>query len=169
MQLSDSWVSTMPQKTQHDVLTVIKRIGSKVQHRFIEWVAGFQFVGTGLILLYSPNSFDLSPAYLWMRSIGPDHVWGPLLLILGLSRIIGLIINGSMERVTPWIRSICAMAGFATFSMISVSLYVSWLLFDSPLYAGLAMYIPCAVAELVAIYFSIRDTRIYQHADSTAT
>lgn len=140
------------------------RIVQKVHHRFIEWVAGFQILGTGAILLYSDDYFERSPAYLWMRSYGSDDLWGSILLIFGLSRIIGLIINGSMQRVTPWIRSICAMAGFMTFSMMSVSLVASWASFNQPLSASLAMYVPSAIAELVAIIFSIRDTKVYNHA-----
>lgn len=159
----------MRQKTLSKPVALFWRVAEKMPSRFMEWIAGFQILGTGLILLYTTDYFDLSPAYIWMRSYGSDDSWGLLLLILGIGRITGLIINGSMQRVTPWIRAVAAFSGFTIFSMMSVSLVVSWASFNQPLSASLAMYIPSAIAELVAIYFSIRDTKVYNHAANTTS
>jgi len=144
------------------------QVAHKFRLRVVEWLAAIQLTWLGIIFLMPHDTFDLSATYMAMREWGTETQWGTFLLLTGITGLIGLFINGSMESVTPWIRVIRAIIGAIAFSMISVSLLITWLVYGNPPSTGIAMYVPCTIAEFWAIYNSITDARTYHNGVRTS-
>lgn len=139
------------------------RIQHKFRQRLVEWVGSAELMILGIILLHPADSFASLPAFALMSEIATESTWGWVLLIVGGSRLIGLIINGSMEAVTPWIRAVGAVFGFACFATIGFSMLAAWLFVSAAPPTGIAMYVVAACAETAAIYLAFVDARIYQN------
>jgi hypothetical protein len=118
----------------------------------------------GWVLMLPDTSFNGNPSFTWMAQLMNEDSWAIVLFVIGTSRLIGLLVNGSMESVTPWIRVVGAICGFAVFSVIATSMLVSFFLLDAPPSTGLAIYIPAACTEIAAIYLAVIDARIYRDA-----
>jgi hypothetical protein len=142
---------------------ITRRIGHKFRDRFTEWLAAIQLLTIGLILLHPQDSFGDSKVFVAMAAWMPEYCWAYLLTGTGALGIVGLIVNGSMESVTPWIRVGRAMMGIITFSMLSVGLIIAYEVYDYVLAVMLGFSLPMVAAEFGAIYYGIMDARIYQN------
>lgn len=139
------------------------RIQHKFRQRLVEWGGSFQLMLLGYILMLPAESFTNSTSFLAMGSLMTEDSWGILLFIVGTARLIGLIVNGSMESVTPWIRTIGAIFGFACFAVITYSMVVAAVYVGAPPSTGIAMYLVASVMEVSAIYLAFIDAKVYQH------
>lgn len=138
------------------------RVVHRAQQRFVEWLAGFQTFFIGLILLNDADTFSNSANLQFFRSIASEDAWGLFLLLVGAIRVIGLIINGARQEITPWIRAIGAFIGFMVFFGLSFGLFVGWWFQGNPPAMSLGMFGPAAFAELAAIIYSLRDAKAYR-------
>lgn len=128
----------------------------RIQHRFgprmMEWFMGFHTLMWGLVLLSVEKLFD-QPAWSGFRAIfGSEAILGWLMVILGVLRLIGLVINGARKDVTPLIRQISAGIGCLIWVGISYC-YAS----SNVLSTWLAIYPLFAVGELVNIHRAAHD------------
>lgn len=139
------------------------RIQHKFRQRLVEWGGSLQLMLLGYILIQPADSFSNSVSFTALAELMNENTWGVLLLFVGWSRIIGLIVNGSMESVTPWIRTIGAIFGFCCFAAITYSMLVAWLWLDAPPSTGIAMYLVASIMEVAAMYLAFVDARIYQN------
>jgi uncharacterized membrane protein len=142
---------------------VVFRIKHKFRQRIVEWVCAAQIALFGLILMDASNTFGQSNNFVWMSSIMSEPAWAYSLFVIGTGRIIGLIINGSMESVTPWIRTFGAFCGLFVFGMITTSMLYAAFVLRSPPAAGISMYSVAFCAEVAAIYCAVIDARIYEN------
>lgn len=128
----------------------------QIRHRFgprmTEWFMAFHTALFGLVLCATPDLFD-QPAWAGFREVGvSESILGWIMLILGVARITGLIINGARKHVTPVIRQVSAgigcliwfgiVYGFASSGVVS-----TWL----------AIYPLFAIGELVNIHRAAHD------------
>lgn len=144
------------------VSVLLERIQHRFRARITEWAGAAQMCILGAVLLAQSDSFAEFPAYAMMAGFRlPEVFWGWLLLGLGVLRVIGLIINGSMKSVTPWIRVTGAFVGFACFAMITVSMIASVRLLGVVIPSGVEMYLVASCMEIAAIYFAFADARMY--------
>lgn len=141
---------------------MVLRISHKFRQRLVEWLGSFQIMLLGWILMDPADSFSASTSFLWMSQIMTEESWSITFFFVGFCRLIGLIVNGSMEAVTPWIRVVGAMFGFSVFSIIATSMLVSKYYLGAPPSTGLAVYIPAACAEIAAMYLAVIDARVYR-------
>jgi len=128
----------------------------RIQHRFgprmTEWFLAGHTMLWGLVLLASDRLFT-QPAWSGFRSIFGNEVFlGWTMLLLGLLRTIGLIINGARKDVTPVIRQVSAGIGCLiwvgiTYCYASSNVMSTWL----------AIYPLFAVGELVNINRAAHD------------
>lgn len=134
----------------------------QIQHRFgprmMEWFMAFHTALFGAVLLASGTLFD-QPAWAGFRSIFPSEAFlGWIMVILGVARIGGLIVNGARKHVTPMIRQVSAgvgcliwfgiVYGFATSGVVS-----TWL----------AIYPLFGIGELVNIHRAAQDQGETRH------
>lgn len=145
---------------------IIVRVAHRAQQRLVEWTASFQIMGYGILLLQNGDTFS-NFNYILFRSIAQEDTWGVAMFLIGSARVCGLIINGARQDITPWIRAIGAFVGFFVFLILSMSLIAPWLAGNPPA-AGLAMFVPAAVAELAAIYYSVQDAKAYRDGRRTS-
>jgi hypothetical protein len=128
----------------------------QIHHRFgprmMEWFMAFHTAMFGMVLLISPDLFE-QPAWASFRELfHSEGRLGWLMVVLGLARIGGLIVNGAKRHVTPLIRQISAgigcliwfgiVYGFATSGVIS-----TWV----------AIYPLFGIGELVNIHRAAHD------------
>lgn len=138
----------------------------RIQHRFgprmMEWFMSFHTAMFGLVLLMADDLFA-QPAWAGFRSIfGDEEPLGWVMVVLGLLRIGGLVVNGARKNVTPLIRQVSAgigcliwfgiVYGFATSGVIS-----TWL----------AIYPLFGIGELVNIHRAARDQGETRHGHRT--
>jgi hypothetical protein len=111
----------------------------------------------GVVLLLPAQTFN-QPAFSAFRfvpSIGdrsPEEVMGWAMLLIGLIRVVGLIINGARKRVTPQIRQISAGIGCMIWSGIAYGFFSS-----DVVSTWVAIYPLFAVSETVNIYRAAHD------------
>lgn len=141
---------------------MVVRIQHKFRQRLVEWLGSIEIMLLGWILMSPADSFSNSSSFYWMAQIMPEESWAITLFLIGFGRLVGLIVNGSMEAVTPWIRVAGAIFGFAVFSVIGISMLFSYFILGAPPSTGLAVYIPAAGAEIAAMYLATIDARVYQ-------
>lgn len=138
------------------------RIKHKFRHRKLEWMAASQITAFGFVLMHEGDSLA-SPGLAMLNSIANESTWAIFLFVVGIMRIIGLIINGAMEHVTPWIRAIGALAGLYVFGLVNTSLLYSVIALGNPASLGIAMCGCAFFGEIVAINYAIADARTYEN------
>lgn len=111
----------------------------------------------------SATTLDNSPVFTWMSNLFEERIWTAIFLSVGLGRLIGLIVNGSMQSVTVWIRFTGAVAGFMCFFTIAMSMLYAYVILKTAPPISMGMYIPAVGAEIAAMYISIQDARMYQN------
>jgi|SRR5690606_37845469 len=127
----------------------------------MEWFMAFHTAMFGVVLLITPDLFA-QPAWAGFRDIFQSEApLGWLMVVLGLARIGGLIVNGAKRHVTPLIRQVSAgigcliwfgiVYGFATSGVIS-----TWL----------AIYPLFGIGELVNIHRAAHDQGETRHGRS---
>ncbi|RSC38575.1 hypothetical protein EGT36_16340 [Agrobacterium sp. FDAARGOS_525] len=128
----------------------------RIQHRFgprmTEWFMALHMIGFGWVLLLPTQTFNL-PQFHTFRELFPSEPFlGWLMAIVGCLRIIGLVINGAKEKVTPQIRQFSAGVGCIiwtgiTYGFASSDVVSTWI----------AIYPLFAFGELVNINRAARD------------
>lgn len=134
----------------------------RIQHRFgprmMEWFMALHTVGWGYVLLLPDRLFD-QPAWAGFRGIFQnENLLGWLMVLLGVLRICGLIVNGARKNVTPMIRQVSAGVGCMiwagiTYCYASSGIASTWL----------AIYPLFAVGELVNIHRAAHDQGEARH------
>ncbi|MDH1270116.1 hypothetical protein N5C81_21095 [Rhizobium pusense] len=128
----------------------------RIQHRFgprmTEWFMAMHMIGFGWVLLLPTQTFNLPQFHTFRELFPSEQFLGWLMAIVGCLRIIGLVINGAKERVTPQIRQFSAGVGCIiwtgiTYGFASSDVVSTWI----------AIYPLFAFGELVNINRAARD------------
>lgn len=143
--------------------TVILRVKHKFRQRLVEWGAALEISLLGLILMQNGDSFGNSNSFLWMASLFTEPTWALILISVGVIRLLGLIINGSMESVTPWIRTAGALIGLTVFGMIVTSILYARFWLGAAWSTGLSPYGVGFCMEIAAIVCASADARMYKN------
>lgn len=128
----------------------------RIRHRFgprmIEWMMAGHMIMFGWVLLLPVETFN-QPQFWAFRDLVPsEDCLGWSMLLIGCLRILGLVINGARERVTPQIRQLSAAIGCVIWSGISCGFASS-----DVASTWLAVYPLFAVGELINIHRAARD------------
>ncbi len=129
------------------------RIRRRFGPRLTEWLVSTQTMLWGVVLLLPADTFHASPAtWAFFNAIMQEWQWGALMFTLGAARLIGIIINGTRPRVTPYIRLVSSFVGFfvwigVTYSFAASGVVSTWI----------AIYPAIAVVELINMYRAATD------------
>ena len=123
------------------------RFGPRFMEWFIAWVTGCW----GGVLLLPVQTF-VAPQWVIFSAIGPEEWWGAIMLVLGITRIGALIVNGTRKEITPWIRVVSAGCGFMIWVLITTSFALTGVIST-----WLAIYPSLAFAEIVNVIRAARD------------
>lgn len=128
----------------------------RIQHRFgprlPEWMLATITMLWGAVILLPEPTFD-QPTWAGFRAIfGTENGLGTVMVLLGLSRLGGLVVNGARKRVTPWIRVVSAALGFLLFVGITTGYALSGVVST-----WLAIYPVFAAVEIINIYRAAHD------------
>ena len=128
----------------------------RIQHRFgprlTEWMLATITLLWGGVMLLPAETFA-QPAYAYFRNIfGNELFLGSVMLLLGLARLGGLIVNGARKHVTPRIRRVSAAIGFMIWVGISCAHTMGGIVG-----VWLAFYPIFAAVELINVYRAAHD------------
>lgn len=128
----------------------------RITHRFgprmMEWFMAGHMMLFGCILLLPAQTFN-QPAFMAFTQLVPSEDFlGWVMLMIGCLRIIGLVINGARQKVTPQIRQFSAGVGCMIWTGICYGFASS-----DVVSTWLAIYPLFAVGELVNIHRASRD------------
>lgn len=127
----------------------------RIQHRFgprmTEWLVAAQTTVWGFVLLLPVQTFD-GPAWTFFRAFITENSLGYFMLLVGITRLIALVINGSLAKVTPIFRVATAGLGFLVWTGISYSFAQSGVIST-----WIAIYPIIACVELINVYRAAHD------------
>lgn len=127
------------------------RIKQRFGPRFMEWFIAWVTACWGGVLLLPVQTF-VAPQWVIFSAIGPEEWWGAIMLLLGITRIGALIVNGTRKEITPWIRVISAGCGFMIWVLITTIFALTGVIST-----WLAIYPSLAFAEIVNVIRAARD------------
>lgn len=139
---------------------VLFRIGHRFRGRASEWFCAANMAAWGATLLHESQTFT-SPAFAAFQWIGEDRT-GMAVGGIGCLWLVGLIVNGSMERTTSLIRSICAALGSLTYGFLAIGFYISYLL-TGVLSTGISNYALISALGAYALFWIRRDRKSGDH------
>jgi hypothetical protein len=120
--------------------------------RMTEWIWAVNMLGLGIGLLLPYKTFS-QPMWKIIGLIMSENTLGSLLIVLGVLRLGGLIVNGARKRVTPWIRMISAGLGFFIWLFLSIAFSLSGVY--GP---GIFTYAVYCIVEAFNIWRAAKDT-----------
>jgi cation transport ATPase len=128
----------------------------QVAHRFgprlPEWFLAVVTALLGLVLLLPEVTFE-QPSWAGFRTLfGDENLLGWIMVLLGLLRLVGLIVNGARKHVTPRIRQVSAGVGCLIFVGWACAFAASGVIST-----WLAVYPAFAVLELANILRASKD------------
>lgn len=128
----------------------------RITHRFgprmMEWFMAGHMMLFGCILLLPAQTFN-QPAFMAFTQLVPsEDSLGWVILMIGCLRIIGLVINGARQKVTPQIRQFSAGVGCMIWTGICYGFASS-----DVVSTWLAIYPLFAIGELVNIHRAAHD------------
>lgn len=128
------------------------RVSHRFRTRMTEWMLAAITALWGIIVLLPGNAFD-QPDFAGFRNVfGNEVLLGSGMLILGIFRIFGLIVNGARKNVTPHIRMVSAGFGCAIFFGISYCYMLSGVLST-----WIAIYPVFIIGEMTNLYRAAHD------------
>ncbi|MFT4129977.1 hypothetical protein [Labrys sp. (in: a-proteobacteria)] len=107
------------------VARVISGAGKHFQSRFWEWLHTGMLFGASYAISQSDATFQLSPAYMFMRSLAFDGFWVAAFAVIAMLRFVALTLNGTFElfrRYSPLVRCILAALSALCWASIAIGL-----------------------------------------------
>ena len=129
--------------------------------RIAEWLTASMTVCWGLELALAPNMFGV-PYFSGFARLAPQAAWAVFALLIGMSRLAALIINGHW-RFSPHLRAALALLSAAGWAAIVVGV---WSVGRPTL--GHVVYPWLALADLYAVSRAARDARVSDEVASAA-
>lgn len=138
-------------------MSLYVRIRTRFGYRIAEWAIAVQTALFGLVLLLPTSTYDTSTVFGFIRRLLPEEVLGGVMLFFGALRLIGLLINGARQDITPWIRVVSASVGVLVFLLLSFSFALSGVLST-----WIAIYPIIAMVEILNVYRASHDAGEYR-------
>ena len=130
------------------------KIVSHVHPRFMEWYVAIQLLMWGIILLGPSDVYTSGHAFDVLARLISEESLGVIMFVLGSIRVLALIVNGSVPRLTPIVRIVGAFIGCFVWFCISVSFA------ESGVFSTWIAAWPMAfIAEFANLYRGARDAR----------
>lgn len=128
----------------------------RIQHRFrtrmTEWMLAAITTALGVVMLLPGHLFGEARFAGFREMFGNEIILGGIMLLFGNLRIIGLIINGARQNVTPHIRVVSAGVGCIVFAGMCYGYAFSGIVDE-----WLAIYPIFVAIEIVNIYRAAHD------------
>lgn len=143
---------------------LIENIAAHFQMRVSSWFMSTMMFGIGIVLTLNPTALTETPNapvyFAHMLEWGDQSAWRAVFLVIGTSRLMALIINGSFPGIwwTPHLRM--AMSGASSVVWLQVAISVAWT--PNPT-LGAVVYPMIFIAELYNTWRSARETRMAAH------
>lgn len=130
---------------------VIVEMKRHFQLRAIEWWSAGLMASWGFYTLLQPGMYEQNTAMHGLLLFAPQHVWGLLSLLVGVSRVLALTINGFWYR-TPAVRWATSMISALVWFLITAAY------FNAPvLNPGVVVYGWLIVADIYSAFRSASD------------
>lgn len=154
-----------------------QRMKRHFQVRSSEWFNAVMVAAWGVYVTLTPGMFEkLGPSTSGMTTIAPQHIWGFVALIVGMTRLCALFINGQWS-VTPIVRIVtsfltmfvwfCVVIGIARSAVqgMGIVIYSGLIIID-----GYGAYRAAEdAAQVSGLAKFKRETEVKEHASSNIT
>lgn len=138
-------------------VSIYVRIRTRFGTRISEWMISVITLLWGFVLLLPGESYATSPVFNFLRHVISEEALGGVMMFFGLLRLVGLVVNGARQDVTPWIRAVSAGAGFMIWTLICFSFALS-----SVISTWLAVYPVIALVEFINVSRAAHDAGEYR-------
>ena len=143
-----------------------------LQHnRLSAWATSAAMVGFGAVLMTKGNSFTAGSPWRGFDQMGATEIAVAVPLVgIGVMRLTALWINGRWRR-SPILRAVGAVAGFACFTTLTITLLLPWLTGEARILStGVVPYAVLAILDLIEASRAGADVGAYKrdHARTMA-
>ena len=139
-------------------LRVVRGVTDHFPIRVSEWVMLWPSFGLWASLRITPDMFDVSPSFAYLRYWGDEQTWALVIGICAVIRLLALTINGTFKgfAFSPHIRAMASIIGVAVWSQVSLGLLMAWLN-SGGAPSGVIAYSAFVLFEIVNTYRSWSD------------
>lgn len=124
-------------------ITMRIRLPSHFQTRACEWMLACITAVWGGILLLPFDVFGTNPNFSAMAELGPQKVWGFLVVLAGSLHLLGLYWNGTKQK-SPHLRAACSAIGVLVWFEVSLGFFASGLVTPNwgifPVFTAFSIY-----------------------------
>lgn len=138
---------------------IFVRIRERFRQRASEWFCAANLLTWGLVMLHPSNVFGSSTSYEGFKEARiTEEQLATGIFILGLLWFTGLVINGSMQKVTSTIRAACALVGGVVYMVMSLA-FLSSFFITGVLTAGFTTHGLISALAFYSLYWIAVDKR----------
>ncbi len=131
-------------------MMLIVRFSETFRERAPEWIMSLILAGWGIQLLLPGDMFS-RPFFHAMAAVAGQHSWGLAMLLIGISRLVALYINGSRHE-TPTVRQIGCFFGMTMWLGLSLNaISMEWRTTSAVTYPALL------ALEMIMFSYAARD------------
>jgi hypothetical protein len=143
-------------------VSIYVRVKTRFDRRLSEWMMAVITALWGLVLIFPSDTYDTSTVFTFISHVVPEAVFGTFMMFFGVLRLLGLVINGARQDVTPWIRVVSAAVGFMIWGLVVFSFALSGVIST-----WLATYPIMVIVELANVSRAAHDAGEYRANRST--
>lgn len=103
---------------------VLSILWEKIPQRSIEWLLSLMILSIGIVLILDEKAYDRAGMSGFLTFL-PEIWWSLFAIIIGLFRMIALMVNGFIIKLTAPIRFIGSLLGVTMFSSYATAAYLS--------------------------------------------
>ncbi len=113
------------------LMETVQGVRNHFPNRAGEWFCAFVLTDWGIRVAMPGGMFSASLSFRQMETIMSEPLWGVLAILIGASRILALMVNGSFaqklwySRRSPHIRAAMAFLSIGIWSLITIGLWRS--------------------------------------------
>lgn len=133
------------------------RIEYYLRGRLVEWMMSTPIIILSLMLFVWPQITE-APAFQLFAAVVPSRLIGVVLLIVGVSCIVALLVNGASMSIGPRVRSWAALARSVLWIQFGLSTVEASIAQGYP-YTVTPFWFTFAVAEIYVAYRAVLDVR----------
>lgn len=140
------------------IRVVVHNIAAHFELRFSSWFMATMMFFIGIVLTANPQALTGSPNaaiyFAYMDSIASPAVWRGVFLVIGTTRLMALVINGTFPAIwwTPHLRWVMSTVSSMVWAMVAIS--VVWTSYPT---LGTIIYPGVFILELRNIVIARRD------------
>lgn len=135
---------------------VLQHTAKTFPARYSEWILAIILLSWGVVLAKPFDTFALSPTYVGLARIAPEHVWAIGCAIVGTARLIALAVNGLWVPSTFHLRALTSFVSIFFWFQITLGLLAT-----GSNSTAIAVYPWLLLLDVICLYRVARDSALF--------